>query len=561
MQTLEIDPREIKPGDKSLERPIVPTPPTRFNSERFGFELPALIDIPERFGGGPAKPPKRPKAPPQPDREPDGEHKFKVKIEEPKRIFEQLRAPTPEHNAYMFGDSPLDYPLESVSVSGISDGRSLSSLVQIHSDMELRYPTDNNYDSDRTPPFYEEFLKEKFHTKKIGKEIIILDDNNQPEFQVGLADLVENMFIGVGRGRHMGKGVAPLKRLTTFPDFDTWLKKYAQVIETTVNAVYEGAKRWSPDIELILRPQLEERPVPGAANLGDLMAKFRDMGQMEDLKDKLQIEKPNVKFNEIGGQEKAKREIEGLAFALKNPDLYQKWGTKPPKGVLLYGPPGTGKTLMAKALATEADAQFLSISISDITSKWYGESEKLMKEVFEIANEAEGKTILFFDEIDAIAPDRDASSEPSRRIVSTLLTNLDGIGSNPNVMMVCATNRLDSIDPALTRPGRLDRLVEVGLPDDDGRKQIFGIHIKKSEGLAGRELFNGVDFDQIIPKTDKSSGADIAEIIRRVLEEKVRQEGTTGIEPGVITTEDILKEIEGYERIKQVKGTIGFKRD
>ena len=264
---------------------------------------------------------------------------------------------------------------------------------------------------------------------------------------------------------------------------------------------------------------------------------------------KIEIDRPNVTFDEIGGQETAKREVEGLAFALSNPDLYKKWGTRPPKGVLLYGPPGTGKTLMAKALASQAKARFLHIKASDIGSKWYGESEQIVEQIFQFAGE-NGKTIIYFDEIDSIAPPRDGKHEATQKVIGTLLQNIDGIGSSDNVMIVASTNKLQNIDEAMLRPGRLDRLVDVGLPDEQGIKQIFGIHQQKVNKAADRELFDGVDTEHIAEMMKGFSGADIAEIIRRTLEEKVRQEGI-GKEPGLVTTGDIVGEIKAYERVKE----------
>ena len=149
---------------------------------------------------------------------------------------------------------------------------------------------------------------------------------------------------------------------------------------------------------------------------------------------------------------------------MKNPELYRKWGTKPPKGIILYGDPGTGKTLLAKALASQAEARFFHVEASDVASKWYGESEKMVKDIFRLASRNGDKTIIFFDEIDAIAPPREGAHEATQRVVSTLLENMDGIASHDNVMVVASTNRLESIDPALLRPGRFDRWVEVPLP-------------------------------------------------------------------------------------------------
>jgi len=270
---------------------------------------------------------------------------------------------------------------------------------------------------------------------------------------------------------------------------------------------------------------------------------------LNGLKDKLEVVKPDVSFEDIGGQEVAKRELEGLAFALSNPELYKKWGTKPPKGILLYGPPGTGKTLMAKALASEANARFLHVKASDIGSKWYGESEQIVQQIFDFAAQGGEKTIIYLDEIDSITPRRDGMHEATQRVIGTILQNIDGMGSNDNIMIVASTNRMECIDTAMLRPGRLDRLVEVGLPEAEGRKQILDIHMKKANGVAGRELFENIDIAIISKQTDGFSGADIAEIIRRTLEDKVRVEGS-GRDVGLVTTQDILVQITNYERTR-----------
>jgi len=330
--------------------------------------------------------------------------------------------------------------------------------------------------------------------------------------------------------------------------YDKVMADFIDVFKTSVEETYKATETNSPDEVLVLHPPM--------------ISMDRDKSETnhnipEALAGKIEIEKPNITFDDVGGQTEAKKEIEGISFALKNPDLYKKWGTKPPKGVILYGPPGTGKTLMAKALASEANARFFHVEASDIASKWYGESEKTLKSIFDLAHQTGENTIIFFDEIDAIAPQRDGSHEATQKIVSTFLENMDGIVNNDNVMIVASTNRLGAIEPALLRPGRFDRWVEVPLPDENGRRQILDIHIKKAETAANRDLFNGINIEEIISATDKASGADIAEIIRRVLEVKVRQEGN-GENPQLVTTEDILKEIRGYERVKETKRTIGF---
>lgn len=271
----------------------------------------------------------------------------------------------------------------------------------------------------------------------------------------------------------------------------------------------------------------------------------------EDISKMFGVEFPRISFNEIGGQAKAKEEIRSLSTAINNAELYQKWGTRPPKGVLLYGPPGTGKTLLAKALASESEAAFYAITPSDITAKWYGESEQRVKNIFEVAAKQE-RAIIYFDEIDAIIPDRENSAhEATKRVVSTILQHLDGVRSCDNIMIVASTNRKDAIDPAMLRPGRLDALVEVELPNAADRKEIFNIHKKQAETIAKRSLFTAeVSSTEIAEMTARYSGADIAEIIRRTLEMKVRSETLLEMEPGLVDMRDLQDQIEQYERNK-----------
>jgi ATP-dependent 26S proteasome regulatory subunit len=263
-----------------------------------------------------------------------------------------------------------------------------------------------------------------------------------------------------------------------------------------------------------------------------------------DLRGKVEMTMtPETSLKEIGGLAGPKREIEGLVFALKSPDLHLRWGTKPPKGVLLYGPAGTGKTLLSKALAREAGAVFLHLKLNNIVSKLRGESGELFQEVFTAVKE-NGRTVLFLDELDALSVERLFLPEEARaaggRLVNTMAENLDDLGDTGQLMVVASTNRIDAIDAALVRPGRIDRFIEVGLPEAEEKAEIFRIHQARAEARAGRKLFLELQY-----------GADIAEIIQRALEEKVRLEGS-GQQPGLVSTEDVQKVIEQYRRTKEV---------
>ncbi|HEY7366844.1 MAG TPA: CDC48 family AAA ATPase [Nitrosopumilaceae archaeon] len=213
---------------------------------------------------------------------------------------------------------------------------------------------------------------------------------------------------------------------------------------------------------------------------------------------------PRVTYDDLGGLKKEVHKIrEMVEWPMRHPELFEKIGVEPPKGVLLYGPPGTGKTLLAKAVAGETNANFTYLSGPEIMGKYYGESEERLREFFKQAEE-NAPSIIFIDEIDSIAPKREeVTGEVEKRIVSQLLTLMDGMKSRGKVVVVAATNRPDSIDPALRRPGRFDREIEIGIPDEEGRKEVLNIHTR------GMPLEKGVDIKQIAKITHGFVGADL----------------------------------------------------
>ena len=485
--------------------------------------------------------------------------KFRVVVEEVEKLFKQFQRPNEIHRdmmegnsyqtSYTLGGCPLDVPAEEVSALGQSNGKSYTLRASVHSAKKPGDRLFNHFDLNLP----EKQLAERFSTKKVGEVVFVLDESKKEEFVIHQdSSFFGWLTIEAGGSGGYGSFSSSPKLITTLENFKKDIQKLAEVIETAVNGIYEDFHKESPDVTLYLRPQLmvtEEESI---------LSKLNGGVQKEALKKVIEVENPHVSFADVGGQEGAKREIQGISFALKNPELYKKWGTKPPKGVLLVGPPGTGKTLMAKALASEAQAKFFHVKASDIMSMWYGQSSKIMQAVFDLAREETGPSIIFFDELDALASQRDMSHEASQRIVSTMLENLDGLDSADNIMVVASTNRPEIIDPAVKRPGRIDRIVEVPLPDEQGRRQIFRIHFAKAEKLAERSLLNGVDLDAVVRETEKMSGADISEIVRRTLEEKVRKEGVGEENIELVTTEDITREIKSYERAKKSQQTIGF---
>jgi transitional endoplasmic reticulum ATPase len=202
--------------------------------------------------------------------------------------------------------------------------------------------------------------------------------------------------------------------------------------------------------------------------------------------------------------------IEAVEWPLKNPDVFNRMGIRPPKGILLYGPPGCGKTLLARAVATESEANFITIKGPEVFSKWVGESEKAIREVFRKARMA-SPTVIFFDEFDSLVPGRGmgyADSGVTERVISQLLTEMDGLVSLEDVVIIAATNRPDIVDPAILRPGRFDRLIYVPEPNKDSRLEIFKIYTKDMP------LAKDVDLTILVSMTKRYSGADIEALCR-----------------------------------------------
>ena len=223
------------------------------------------------------------------------------------------------------------------------------------------------------------------------------------------------------------------------------------------------------------------------------------------------VEVPNVHWSDIGGLEEVKQELqEAVEWPIKQPELFKRMGIEPPRGILLYGPPGTGKTLLARAVATESEANFIAVKGPEMLSKWVGESERAVRETFRKARMV-APAIIFFDEIDAVVPMRGSGigdSHVTERVISQLLTELDGLEKLENVVVIAATNRPDLIDSALLRPGRFDRLVLVPAPDKKARLEIFKIHTK------GMPLAKDVDLEALAAETEGYAGSDITGLCR-----------------------------------------------
>ncbi len=240
-----------------------------------------------------------------------------------------------------------------------------------------------------------------------------------------------------------------------------------------------------------------------------------------------------VHYEDIGGLRNEKNKIrEMVELPIRYPELFERLGIEPPKGVLLFGPPGTGKTLLAKAVANESDAHFINISGPELVSKFVGESEEKLREIFNEAKE-KSPTIIFMDEIDAIAPKREeATNEVERRMVSQLLTLMDGIASRGQVIVIGATNRPNAIDTALRRPGRFDREIEIGVPDRTSRKEIMQIHTRNMP------LAKDVSIEELADITHGYTGADIAALIREAAMATLRS-----IMPKIIDKKSVPNEL------------------
>ncbi|RJS85294.1 AAA family ATPase [Candidatus Bathyarchaeota archaeon] len=300
------------------------------------------------------------------------------------------------------------------------------------------------------------------------------------------------------------------------PDVD--LKKLAEMTHGYTGAdlaalcretAMKALRRYLPEIDL------EQERIPPSVlekmevKMEDFINAYREI--TPTAMREVAIEVPTVHWDDIGDLEGIKQELkESVEWPLKNPEVFKRMGIAPPKGILLFGPPGCGKTLLARAVATESEANFISIKGPEVFSKWVGESERAIREVFRKARMS-APAIVFFDEIDALVPRRGAGyadSGVTERVISQLLTEIDGIESLQEVIILAATNRPDILDPAILRPGRLDRMIYVPEPDEEGRYQIFKIHTKNMP------LAEDVDLRELAGLTKGYSGADIESVCR-----------------------------------------------
>ncbi|MFW6375943.1 MAG: CDC48 family AAA ATPase [Thermoplasmatota archaeon] len=326
-------------------------------------------------------------------------------------------------------------------------------------------------------------------------------------------------------------------------------------------AAMRALRRYLPEIDL-------DQPIRGEilekmeVRKEDFLTAIRDI-EPSSLREIL-VEIPKVSWDDVGGLEEIKEQLEdSVDRPISNPDSFIEKGISPPKGILLYGPPGTGKTLIAKAVANESNANFISIKGPEILSKWVGDSEKAIREVFKKAKQA-APTVVFLDELDAIAGERGNSGRDGviDRVVNQLLTSLDGIEATTNIIVLAATNRPDRIDSALLRAGRFDHRLSVSIPDENARREIFKVHTKNMP------LSDDIEWDYLVRQTESYVGADIESVCREAgllaikedsdeVSMKHFRKSLDKIEPSV--DEDVLDMYEEIE--KEMEKSVRKKKD
>jgi transitional endoplasmic reticulum ATPase len=293
----------------------------------------------------------------------------------------------------------------------------------------------------------------------------------------------------------------------------------ADISAVTREAAMNALRRILPEIDLdepTIPKEILDRLIVQKQDFEGAMREVQPSAMREIL-----VEVPNVKWDDIGGLESVKQLlVEAVEWPLRSAESFRRIGIEAPKGILLYGPPGTGKTMLAKAVANESEANFITVKGSALLSKWYGESEKRVEEIFRKARQV-APSIIFLDELDALVPIRGgAAGEPhvTERVVNQLLSEIDGLEELRGVVVIGATNRPDIIDPALLRPGRFDELIMVPVPELESRQKIFQVHLKKMP------LADDVNIKELVESTNQYTGADIAALIRKAGRAALRED-------------------------------------
>ncbi|MCJ1961349.1 CDC48 family AAA ATPase [Novosphingobium mangrovi (ex Hu et al. 2023)] len=336
------------------------------------------------------------------------------------------------------------------------------------------------------------------------------------------------------RGMPLGKEVSLKELARTTHGFVG-----ADLAALTREAAIEAVRRIMPKLDLEARAIPPEVLENLSVERDDFIAALKRV-QPSAMRE-VMVQVPNIGWDDIGGLDAAQTRLkEGIELPLKNPAAFHKLGIRSAKGFLLYGPPGTGKTLLAKAVAKEAEANFISIKSSDLLSKWYGESEQQIARLFARARQV-APCVIFIDEIDSLVPARGMGGglgEPqvTARVVNTILAEMDGMEELQSVVLVGATNRPGLVDPALLRPGRFDELVYVGTPDTAGRAHILGIHTE------AMPLAEDVSLDAIAERTERYTGADLEDVVRRAGLLAIRREGAQVDKVTMADFEDALED-------------------
>ena len=336
----------------------------------------------------------------------------------------------------------------------------------------------------------------------------------------------------------------------------------AEQAERVVLAPTVALSREEVDIESVVERALLDRPVDtgervkvdGLGDLGEFLVQETEPAGPVRITESTTVvvssseadpESPGdsvgVTYEDVGGLDDELEQVRELVeVPLSEPGVFHRLGIEPPKGVLMHGPPGTGKTLIARAVANEADAHFEHVSGPEIVRKYKGESEERLREIFETAEE-QAPSIVFFDEIDAVAPKREDGGDMESRVVGQLLSLLDGLESRGEVVVIGATNRVDTIDPALRRPGRFDREVEIGVPDASGRAEILHVHTR------GTPLADDVDVDRIAERAHGFVGADLRALVVEAAMSALRRGREEGTEDVAVTRRDFERALSGVE--------------
>jgi transitional endoplasmic reticulum ATPase len=357
---------------------------------------------------------------------------------------------------------------------------------------------------------------------KERKNVIVIGSTNRPEaldmalrrpgrfdreIELGVPDMDGRMEIFQIHTRGM-----PLHEDVVLEDYakKTYGFVGADIAAVGREAAMNALRRILPEIDLeetTIPKEILDRLIVQKDDFETALREIQPSAMREIL-----VEVPNVNWEDIGGLESVKQLlVEAVEWPLRNAESFQRLGIDAPKGILLYGPPGTGKTMLAKAVANESEANFITVKGSALLSKWYGESEKRVEEIFRKARQV-APSIIFLDELDALVPIRGgALGEPhaTERIVNQILNEMDGLEELHGVVVIGATNRPDIIDPALLRPGRFDELILAPVPDQESRRKIFEVHLKKAP------LADDIDIDELIGQTDQYTGADIAAVVRK----------------------------------------------